>query len=298
MNFRLRLLAATLTSVLAFFNAPPARAGLIVSRHQQRRQGGRRPARRRHLDLRWHVRDRPGRHVDDPPPGGITVDTYCVDLFDTTYVGNGGSNWSAEILPITSFTGNPPATRPAAMAGRSATSIPGSPASVADSVQGGRAPGRDLEGGVRRHREPRDWQFPVRRLVRPEFGPAPRLRPGDGRSRRLQRDPVERNATVLAATSHPNGLYQDLVGPGSIQPGFSPNVSAVPEPSSIVLVLSGLGGLALARCRRAVPRCLTGEDRARDRDGRPGPIGTAVSILISYLKEFRFGFQVSLKSEA
>ena len=250
MNFRLRLLASVIAPVLAISQASSARAGMIVDITNDAKGGVGQLA-----DLTWTFAGSTetglAGTLTTTLPGGLSVDTYCVDLFDTTYVGNGGSTWSAEILPITSFVGNPAGNPTGGNGGAIGYLYSQFAAAVTDRIEGAA-----LQIAI--------WK--VEYDNSPNFGTG-NFQFADSSDPNSDQHQVfvqasaylagfdgtqsSGDATLFRATSHPNSLYQDLVGPGSI-PGFVvPNVSAVPEPSSIVLVLSGLGGVALVRRRRA-----------------------------------------------
>ncbi len=250
MSFRLRLLAAAIVPVLTLIGASPARAGMIVDMNTDAKGGVGQLA-----TVTWNFGGSTetglAGTLTTTLPGGIKVDTYCVDLYDTTYVGGGGSNWSAYVLPITSFTGNPAGNPTGGNGGAIGDLYSLYAASVNSSVQGAALQvaiwkveyddSANLATGNFRFADsadPNSIQHQVYVQVTAD------LAGFDGSQ-------WSSDATLLAATSHPDSLYQDLVGPGSLQGFFSPKVASVPEPSSILLMLAGLGGSSLALRRRA-----------------------------------------------
>ena len=68
------------------------------------------------------------------------------------------------------------------------------------------------------------------------------------------------DATLFRATSHPEGLYQDLVGPGtSASTPASPAI--VPEPASIAMLVDRAWPVGLLVARRRMTRALRPGDR-------------------------------------
>ncbi len=181
--------------------------------------------------------------------GGSSFDTYCVDLYDTTYVGNGGSTWTASVLPIGSFGGNT-AHSPSGGNGGAIGYL----YSTYDAAATTRIQGAALQVAI--------WKL--------EYDNNNSLSTGNFRfadSSVLTSDQhlvytqamaylagyngtqSSNNALLFAATAHPNGLYQDLVGPSVAFPNIVTNAS-VPEPASMAMVGLGLGVAGIAGLRK------------------------------------------------
>jgi PEP-CTERM motif len=184
-------------------------------------------------------------------PSGQSVDTYCIDLYDTVYVGNGGSTWSAEVLSMSQYTGNSAFAITGGNGGAIAYLYSQFASTVATSVQSAALQiaiwkvdyddSGDLATGnfqFADSSDPNSIQHQV--FVQTSAylaGFDPTLSTGE--------------ATLFRATSHPDDLYQDLVAPENVYASLVLN-AAVPEPSSMAMMLSGLvvAGLVVARRRR------------------------------------------------
>ncbi len=183
-------------------------------------------------------------------PDGTSSDTYCVDLYSTTKVGNGGSTWSAEVLPIGIFGGNPAGSPTGGNGGAIGYLYSRYAASVSTAIQGAA-----LQLAI--------WKV--------EYDNSASLSTDSFRLADSQEtDSVQHqtfvqltkyldgfdgskatgDATLFRATSHPNGLYQDLVGDARVVTSAN---TAVPEPSSLVLLAAGIGALAINRRRIGDP---------------------------------------------
>ncbi len=254
MNLRPRPLAALIVPVLVSVLAPPARAGMVVDINTDAKGGvGQLAA------VTWTFAGQSeyglAGTLTTTLAGGTPFDTYCVDLYDTTYVGNGGSNWSAEIQPVVGASAGNPAGNPTGGNGGAIAYLYSQfAASVSTGIQGAALQiaiwkveyddSGNLATGNFRFADSADLNS-VQHLV---YAQATAFLAGfDGTQ-------TSDNATFLMATSHPNALYQDLVGPAIIPGVVLPNTAAVPEPASVVLMLSGLGAVALTSRRRHASR--------------------------------------------
>ncbi len=181
-------------------------------------------------------------------PSGRAVDTYCVDLHDTTYVGNGGSTWSAEVLPISSFQDQPDGAHWGAIGYLYKRFAP----TIADRIKGAALQislwkveydgNASLDSGNFQFADSTDLDSDQHRVYE-------QVTTYLAGFKGTESDP---SATLFRAVAHPNGLYQDLVGPAD---SSGPDVvNAVPEPASMGMVACGLGAVLIARRRRAAAR--------------------------------------------
>ena len=176
--------------------------------------------------------------------GGPSFDTYCIDLYHNFHVGNGGSTWDAEVLPISSFKGDTGVPQGDALGGNAGAIgylYNKYAANVTTDIQGAA-----LQIAI--------WKVDYDNSANLATGSF-RFAPTSNDPNSVQSQVYEQakaylagfdgtqssgNASFLRALSHPNGTRQDFVGPASI---------AVPEPASVALVLSGMGVVLVARRR-------------------------------------------------
>jgi hypothetical protein len=253
MNFRLRLSAFAIASTLALTGARPASAELILTMNNDAKGGV------DHLvTVTWTFNGvtetgLAGTVATSQVSGGQPLDTYCIDLYHDFYVGNGGTSWQVGLGPISSFSGDAGVSAPDNAGGHAgaigylyekyasvaSTDIEGAALQVA--IWKVDYDGNNLfsTGSFRFAATPGDSTTVQSRV----FAQATAYLAGfDGTQ-------SSDNATYFRATSHPNGLYQDLVGPGNAP------ATAVPEPSLITMVGLGLAAVvARARwLRRSTP---------------------------------------------
>jgi hypothetical protein len=178
---------------------------------------------------------------------GQQFDTYCVDLYhDFTP----GSSWSVDVVPISSYQGESGVAKgdnPGGNAGAIGYLYDKFASQVTTAIEGAA-----LQVAI--------WKVDYddnNSLSTGSFRFAPSCDPKSVQSQVYDQAMIylagfngtqaSTGATYLMATSHPNGLNQDFVGPGGSVSPFT----VVPEPSSIVLVVAGLGlGAAGARGAR------------------------------------------------
>ncbi len=182
-------------------------------------------------------------------PGVPAFSTYCVDLHDTTIVGNGGSTWTAQLQPISSFVGNTAHALTGGNGGAIGYLYSEFAAGATSRIQGAALQiaiwkveyddSASLSTGNFRFADSCD-PCSDQHLVHAQA--ASYLCGFNGTQ-------SSGNALLFQATSHPNGLYQDLVGPGSVAP-YIITASAVPEPASLAMVGIGLAVAATIAARR------------------------------------------------
>ena len=169
--------------------------------------------------------------------GGSTFDTFCIDLYDSTYP---GATWQVTAAPIGTFAGNA-ASDPMGGHGDAIGALYSR--FVADDSDRIKAAALQLaiwkveyDGTTSLSTgyfqfadssDPSSDQHLVYAQLMSDFNG-------------FDPDTAEGPGTLLAATSHPNGLYQDLVGPAQSN---QLDTLATPEPATLTLAFTALVAL-------------------------------------------------------
>ena len=184
-------------------------------------------------------------------PGGSASSTYCIDLYHSFYLGD---QWSTQLLSISSYAGEAgvgAGNNPGGHAGQIGYLFDKYAAGVSTAIQGAA-----LQIAIWKVDYDNSNNFSTGSF---QFAATP----GNAGSIQSQvfaqatadlagfdGTQTSNNADYFQAVSHPNSRNQDFVG--AYYPSISPNTGMVPEPSSILLVVAGLGtvGVFGARGRR------------------------------------------------